>query len=194
MKSHFEKHVTLGMVTLGLALLPLQAATYITGEIAFTGGATLNGPVSSATAISSYFGALGPSVSGPTVVNAQGSYAAIPNDTVVTFNPFTFNPQPLSAIQLWSVNVGGINYSFDLTSVSIVFQNANFLNIKGSGFAKIDDYLDTPGNWDITIAGFEGIPVFTFGSVTTVPEPSTAAFIVGASFMMFAFRRIRSRI
>jgi len=182
MKISSLKSLSLGLVFLGMAAMPLKAATYVTGEIAFTGGATLNGSISTATAISSYFG-------GPTVVAASGSYSAIPNGTIVTFNPFTFNPAPISTIQLWTVSVGGKTYSFDLNSVSIAFQNANFLNLTGNGVAHVDGYDATPGNWNISLGGFQGVPVFTFGSIAVVPEPSTSALIIGAGFAMLAFRR-----
>ncbi len=194
MKTHLSGRFFSGLAALALAVLPLQAATYITGEIAFTGGVTLNGPLNTATAFSSFFGAFGPGGGGPSVIGANGDYASIPNGTAVTFNPLTFNPAPVSPTQLWSVNVAGTTYSFDLSSISIVFQNANFINIKGAGFAHIDGFDATPGNWNITAGGFEGSPVFTFGSVAAVPEPSTSALLLGAGLVMFACRRIRARI
>lgn len=193
MKSQFRKRVLSGIIGLSLAVLPVKAATYISGQIAFTGGATLNGSAASATALTSFFGPLGPGMGGPTVLLANGDYSGIPNDTAVTFNPFTFNPAPLSSFQLWSVNVGGTVYSFDVTSLSVVFQNANFVNIQGTGIANITGFNPTPGNWRVTLGGFDGFPVFTFGSVASVPEPSTSALVLGAGLMMFVFRRVRSR-
>jgi hypothetical protein len=191
MKNHFFKLSACGVVALVLGVIPLNAATYISGEIAFTGGATMNGPLGSATAFSSFFGPT--PGSGPAVILATGDYSAIPIGTAATFTPFTFNPQPLVSAELWTVSFGGITYSFDLTSVQIEYQSANFLNIKGTGVAHVTGFDPTPGTWSIADGGFSGIPVVTFGSVAVVPEPSTAAFICAAGLMLFSVKRIRGR-
>src|SRR5215831_7263708 len=83
---------TLILVAAG-TVLTAEAQSSINGSIAFIGGATLNGPISSATAFSSIFG---PSGSGTPVVLAgyqTGAYTPIPDNTPTTyFNVFTFNP------------------------------------------------------------------------------------------------------
>ncbi|HLP75593.1 MAG TPA: PEP-CTERM sorting domain-containing protein [Candidatus Paceibacterota bacterium] len=192
MKTKTLKSFVFGIAVFGAALVTTSAATYITGDIAFTGGATLNGPLATATSFTSFFGTGG----SPTVLAATGSYSAIPNGTPVAFNVFTFNPQPFAATQLWSVNVGGTTYSFDLSTVAISFQSSSFLNLQGTGVAYINDgnHLPTTGTWNITATGFSTMPVVSFAYVASVPEPSTAALILGAGLITVAFRRVRSRV
>jgi hypothetical protein len=177
MKRNLFKQLAACAIALAMTALGAQAQPSITGEISFSGGATLNGPLGSATAFTSVFGPLGPGLDVPVVNSgATGSYANVPVGTPVSFTPFTFNPAPASTFQLWSFVDGGSTYSFDVTSVSIAYQLPNFLNIEGTGVAYITGFAPTAGTWGITDTGSTG-SVFTFGNVVIVPEPSAAALI-----------------
>jgi len=199
MKNQITKSFLLGVLSFGLAVLPLGAATYINGNISFTGGITLNGPINTASAITSYFGVLGPGVGGPLVnFGPTGDYAAVPAGKAADFTVFTFNPQPVAPFQLWTFSVGAVTYSFDVTSVVLNFQDSHFLNLQGTGIASISgggtDFLPTAGTWSITDTGTGGSPVFTFGNITAVPEPSSAA-LMGClgSILFFVVRRLKCR-
>jgi hypothetical protein len=171
-----------------------QAQIYIPSgsSISFIGGATLNGPIASATGYSTIF-------STSVLPGSQtGAYASVPDSTSVTFNPFTFSPSPTSAFQLWTFSVGNTSYSFevDANSVSIAHQDATFLNITGTGEAQITGYTDTPGTWSLTDTGLGSAPVFTFGASTTVvPEPSAAMFLgLGAFLLLIVTFRKKARV
>jgi hypothetical protein len=179
----------------GLAIFalasPLYAAPSITGTIEFVGGANLNGPLDTATAFSAIFGPLG--TGNPLVRSgASGTYSIVPAGTEATFSLFTFNPGPVSPFTLWSFSVGSTLFSFDATSVAISDQNANFLDLEGTGVAHVTGYADTQGTWSITLTGSG--PTFTFGEQTTiVPEPSTATLLLAAVGGLSVFWRANAR-
>jgi hypothetical protein len=77
-----------------------------------------------------------------------GAYGGVSN-AVFTWTPFTFNPPAASVKPLWTYTTNGVTYSFDATSVSLIFQNSGFLNLRGTGVAHITGYLDTPGTWTL---------------------------------------------
>ena len=188
------RQLGVGIASLMFAAFTAQGAVYISGSISFIGGATLNGPLESATAFESFFGPTGPG-SDPTVnFGATGTYGAIAAGTAATFTPFTFSPGLIPEDSLWSFTVGGTTYSFEVTSAVITFQNNKFLNIEGAGIGHVTGYDPTPGTWSIVDTGFPGSPVFTFGAATVVPEPSTAALLLGGSFVFFAVRRMTRRV
>lgn len=192
MKTQIQKYWLLAVVSFGVASSQVGAATYISGEIAFTGGATMNGTITSATAFTSFFGPLGPGTGVPVVGGAPtGSYASVPAGTLATFTPFAFNPPSATPFQLWTFSIGPTVYSFEVSSVVISYQGPGFLNIEGQGTAYITGFDPTPGTWSITDTGMNG-PVFTFGNITTVPEPSSFAF-VAAGFGLMAFNRLFRR-
>jgi hypothetical protein len=187
MKNQVVRTCLLAVVGFSLTVLPLKAATYIYGDIAFTGGATLNGSLATATAFTSIFGPLGPGNDVQVLFGATGDYAGVPGGTLATFNAFAFNPAPVTPFTLWTFTVGPTTYRFDIDSVVISFQGAfqgiGFLNLQGEGTAHITGFDPTPGTWSITDTGANG-PVFSFGNVTSVPEPSTSLFILGGFGLM----------
>ena len=178
MKSRILRTLVVGVVIFLVAGFSetTRAQIYIPTDssISFIGGATLNGSIGSATAYNSIF------ATSVLPGSQTGAYAGVPDSTPVTFSPFTFNPSPTSAFQLWTFSVGQTTYSFevDASSITIAHQDSTFLNITGSGMAEISGYSDTPGTWSLTDTGIGSAPVFTFGaSVAVVPEPSPALFL-----------------
>jgi hypothetical protein len=79
---------------------------------------------------------------------ATGAYGSLSN-AAITWTPFTFNPPAASVKPLWTFTTNGVTSSFDATSVSLIFQNSGFLNLRGSGVAHMTGYADTPGTWTL---------------------------------------------
>ena len=188
------------LIALGFGLAA-EGQSAISGSIAFVGGATLNGPISTATAFTSIFG---PSGSGTPVVLAgyqSDAYASVPDNTPTTyFNVFTFNPPQATPFPLWGLTAGGVTYTFQVTSATVPLQNQFFLDIQGNGVASITggstSYFDTTGAWRITSTGVGSVPVFTFGADATVPvpEPSSLVLLLGlVPVLWVGARRIGAR-
>lgn len=169
------------MVALALAVGTASAGS-IVGSINFDGGTvTLNGPVTTATAITSFGGA--------TVVNNNFGVAPTGNfagtgGAAVTFKAsgFTFSPSlsPSPVVPLWTFTVGGTTYSFDLTSVVSSVGVGPSLNLAGTGVAHITGFDDTVATWTFSTTGANP-PVFGFVAGTTAaPDGGTTAMFLGA--------------
>ena len=177
---------TVGAVALTVACVSAQAQVAITGQINFTGGATIDTAIPDATTFETFFG---PSGSGGPVVQAggglpDGSYAGVPGNTVANFTaPFDFG-SPTLPFALWSFNFGGQTYSFQVNTVTTDNQFStpfDYINIGGTGTGTITGglttYLPTTEDWSITGTTLNGGLTITIGdSNVAVPEPSTLAF------------------
>lgn len=109
------------------------------------------------------------------VLAGTGDYAGLAG-TGATFTDFTFTPFGGSVVPLWSVSSGGVDYSFDLTSVSVDFQSATQLTLSGTGILHITGLDDTPARWDWT--GNQGAELFSFSADNVaVPEPATLGIV-----------------
>jgi hypothetical protein len=110
------------------------------------------------------------------VLQDFGDFSSVSPGTHATMaSPWIFNPST-STPSLWSV--GG--YTFDLTSSTIVRQDANFLNITGVGtVSSTTQGLDpTPGLWSFSVSNSNGSNSASFGFQATtdaVPEPTATA-------------------
>lgn len=152
----------------GLNFDARAATPYITGTISFTGNASLNGPISTCTAITSFSNITA-------IADTNGSYAPLGHGSPATWTPFTFNPATVPVIPLWTVSSNGITYSFDATSMIVTFSSSNFLHIQGSGIAHITGYADTPGTWLIDVgqvSSLASINAATMISPTNIPTIS----------------------
>jgi hypothetical protein len=190
MTKHLLRKLAAGVIGLTVATVGAQAQPTITGEISFSGGATLDGLLNTATAYTAIFGPGGPGTGDPLVNSgATYSYASVPVDTPVRFTPFTFNPAPASPFELWSFSFGGSTYSFDVTSVVVYLpRSSTFLNLYGNGTAHITGFAPTSATWSISDTGSSG-PVFSFGNVVVVPEPSAAALVLVLGSITLIARR-----
>src|SRR5438445_6697224 len=172
---------------LALAALTAEAAAPIQGSIQFIGGATLNGNLGSASSYLSYSGSTGSG--NPQVQTDSGTFSTVPAGTSVAFTPFTFSPTPASVPSLWSFSLGGVNYSFDVSSFTLNSQNSGFLDLEGTGMLHAGGFADTPAIFSITDTGAGG-PNVTFGaSFTAVPEPSALALGTLAVLLGLRLRR-----
>ena len=130
------------------------------------------------------------------VLQDFGDFSTISPGTSVTMAPqWIFNPSTPTP-GLWSV--GG--FTFDLTSSTIVRQNANFLNVTGLGTISGNSFDPTPGVWSFSSSSSNGSTSTTFGFQSTtqaVPEPGTVAFLVVAStaaVLLRQLQRVRARL
>jgi len=180
-----------GAVALTVASISAQAQVAITGQINFTGSATLDSVLPGATTLSSF---VGPSdVGGPVVAAAaglpSGSYAAVPGNTVATFAASFDFVSFSSPFELWSFTAPNTDvYSFYVNTVTTDIQLGapaypfGYINVGGLGTGYISgpvgNYLPTQETWSITgtTANPEGLTIVIGDSNVAVPEPTTLAF------------------
>jgi len=157
---------------LALALGTAALANPIVGSVSFLGINTLNGPLDTATQVTATNAIVG-SASGDFALNGVGL-----NDPVTFATPFNLNSGAVASF--WSV--GG--FTFDLISSAIVTQNANFLNVSGTGTINGYLYDPTPGTWNFTIPGAGANGIFSFAAATTyVPEGGMTAVMLGLGLL-----------
>jgi hypothetical protein len=108
--------------------------------------------------------------------SCTGSYAGVTGLVGATYSDFTFSPLGGSTTPLWTFTFGGLTYSFDLTSVSVVEQTASVLGLVGTGILHITGFDDTTGAF--SFSGDTSGAVFAFSSTATaVPEPASALLL-----------------
>ena len=185
------------LATFGLCLAS-QAAS-INGAIRFTSGA--NGGI----VFQDSAGNITPNIAAaagikswvfPKVDAGDGSFINIPTGQAVSFpQSWIFAPSaPLTP--LWTI-VGFGDFTFNLSSSTIVFQDSDFLQIEGTGTLTGTDtltntaYDPTPGTWTFSTQG--SVPTdnrFSWNSTTAaVPEPGTSALLSGILLWTCFLRR-----
>jgi len=192
MKKAFLQFAGILAVAAGLLGASSAAAATITGGVTFSGLANTDGPITTATAITS--------VPNFNVLAGTGDYAAIPFNTAGTMTGFGFNPSTTPITPLWSFTFGGLTYSFDLLTINVDSQTANDITLSGTGVAKITGFTDTPGNFFLTLnppdvnsgAGYRF--GFSSGVDTNVPEGGSAIALLGLSLLGLegARRRVKA--
>ena len=141
-----------------------SASLQMVGELGFTGSfETDTGNVGTATALSF------PTAS---IDQATGDFVGIPLGDV-EFTDFTFSPTlDPDPVTLW--NQG--DFSFDMTSVSIDFQNSSFLFLSGAGTLKGEGFTDTPGLFNFSGNTLGALFTFSAGNANDdahAPEPTS---------------------
>lgn len=161
----------------------LHADPMVTGSVGFDAVAKTNtNKLATATEITS--------ISQATVAagTETGSYSAVPDNTgPVTFSAidsFATIVGPLLHSPLWTFTYDGKTYSFTATSITLDYQNKNFLDISGQGYADITGYAQTAGDWsiDLTSASGNSSVKFVFGAdsyIPAVPDSGSTAGLLG---------------
>ena len=163
----------LAVFTSGIAAFGAQ----ISGEISFDGTITFNTPdIASSTVITSF------SNERVSAGTQMGDYSSVPDNTAVTFaEPINFASFVGPLNNFYTFTLGPTTYSFNLSTLSIVFQGPGFLNLYGTGTANITGFDPTPGFFRITAQ--EGINRFSFsasqGNPSTVPDGGATVLLLG---------------
>jgi hypothetical protein len=143
----------LGVVVAGIAAVILSTAAVqavpITGDIGFLGfsGTSQSGGITT-------FAPDNPWVD----VGGTGSYA-LTGGALVTFNSISFTGTGTGAAltsevdPLWIFKVGGLTYSFNLTSLIDADVTANSVSLSGIGTAYITGDTATTATWSLEGAG-----------------------------------------
>lgn len=187
MKSRMTRKIFAPLVAALMLALPIGASAMpITGAIGFGGAFSPTGGtgLGDATGIN-FLTAF--------VLDGNGIYAGIPNFSGASFTDFQFNPlTPAPVSPLWSVSFGGVDYSFDLGAISIDLQNANELNLSGTGVLMATGFDNTAGTW-VFSGDSTGSIVFTFSSITAaVSEPGMLA-LLGLGVMLLGAMQRKNR-
>lgn len=158
-------------------------ATFIVGEIAFTGDITpLSGgaSVSLDSADTLTFGTVNTLV-------ATGSFSSIPFYSPAVFSDIVLPPATGSISALWSVG----DFTFDLDSLKTTQHDASGLILKGIGTIKGLGFDDTLGTFNFS-ANPKGGGTFNMSAGTApVPEPSNIVlFAMGlCGFAFIGYKR-----
>jgi hypothetical protein len=167
-----------GAVLLATALTGIRAqASPITGTVDFQGNAVTQNASDTAQnnlAVASHFTSI------TALVDANGdtgSFASIPNDTPVTFTPFAFDA--LGVYPLWTFTVGANTYTYDSTSVALVYQNSGFINLSGVGTVYLNGANGTSGTWSLTDTIQAQTVTFSYVSTSnSVPEGGSSILLI----------------
>jgi hypothetical protein len=171
-----------------------SSAATILGQVSFTGTATFNGPLSTATGVTVF--------TNVQVEAGTGDYAVpslVPLNTAVTMAALSFDPLPAPVTPFWTFTVGGTEYSFDLATVAVArmtLGDNHFLSLSGTGTARATGFEETTG--DFTFSAQQAVnavgTTVTFSAdavvpSATVPEPGVAGLVAAALFVPMILRR-----
>jgi hypothetical protein len=108
------------------------------------------------------------------VGGAIGDFAGA---TDATYTNFTFDPFVGPIVPLWTVQVGGVTFSFNLENVTTGMQTSTQLTLTGIGTIIAAGFSDTVFNWTFSGDGTPG-GLFTFSaSAFNVSEPSVVGLL-----------------
>ena len=116
------------------------------------------------------------SVDSPQISGATGDFVGQGNPVI---NDLDYSP--FSALDpLWTTD----DFSFAINFLTIVFEDADDLTLKGSGVVSGTGFDDTWGTWSFTGG------TINWSSSTSIPEPGVLALVaLGLLGMRISFRR-----
>jgi hypothetical protein len=171
------------------ALAPPAEAAFITGSMSISGGLVpvnaLTGTMASLdTATGLDFTILGsaptPGVPGDFSVDAaSGSFAGLQGSTGL-IKDFAFGAGPSAAAYpkptILNLEIAGSGFSFDLSTISVLFQLPNVLSLLGTGTFHLNGFDATPGTF--VFSSTQTNDTFAFAASegaagTPIPEPGS---------------------
>ena len=187
----------MAVAVFGCSLCPQSQAQQIVGDIGFFGPASASGSSPGAPNVTISFA--NPwhilSVTAGSTYQANGvpTFPAVTPD--VTFANFSFSGDGATAALVsanlpeWSFSFNGINYSFDLLSLTnghVGLQNGTGnMSFSGLGTVHADGFDDTPAVWSLQGSGTN--LTFTLSSSTTASVPEGGVMsLLGLGFTMLA--------
>ena len=159
------------------------------GSVSMAGGFTPKGgnaDLSDAKGI--HFLPAGPGNVMVTSPGGTGSFASLTTGTVGSIHDFNFTPfTPVGNF----LTIGA--FSFDLNSITVVTQNATFLDLHGTATVSEAGFADTTATFDFSGQGGGAPATFSWSataSASDVPEPMTVG-ILGIGLAGFGVLRRR---
>jgi len=176
----------IGALALAAGLVTAAQATPITGFIQFAGSVAFDTTsLATATRVDTWFDVFGNAGFSNVTKGSTGIFAAIAPGTQATMGtPYIFNPST-STPALWFV--GG--FTFDLSSSTLVTQNAAELTIEGTGIVSGNGFTPTNMSWMFTTQNSSGTDqaMFSFSAnsnaVGAVPDSGAAISLLGIGLM-----------
>lgn len=188
----------LGTALASLGLCLASQAASINGAIRFTSGASggiilqdsagnITTNLAAAAGIQSWVF--------PKVDAGDGSFINVPTGQAVSLSQPWIFPSSTPLTPLWTI-VGFGNFTFNLSSSTIVFRDPSFLQIEGTGTLTGTDTLTntaydaTPATWTFSTQGVATGNRFSWNASTVaIPEPGTSALLSGILLWTCFIRR-----
>ncbi len=183
-----KRLLIIGVVVSALALATSAQAAPISGAVSLSGnwvpvvvpsGAATS--VGLATGVDFILGGNTPTPGVPgsfSVLNGVGSFAGltacflcgtIQDLSLTGVTAGSYASVPITGFQ--SVTSGGLTFSFDLTTLTVVDQTVSTIDLLGTGVAHLTGFDDTPGLFIFSGQGTSGS--FSFSATNSVPEPGS---------------------
>jgi len=194
MKNSLKRLIVSGaLVVVGLMSTGIASAAAVYCQIGMMGKATLNAPLSRATAFTLFENArVG---CGTDAFSVPGMIAL---NTPVTFQPFSFAPPTVTPISLWSFTSNDVEYELVLDSLDFerfLFAGNEFLNLSGQGYLHVNGVRHAPADFCFSsqqCVDASGTTV-TWSAQTTVPHVpeggTTLVFLFSGILGIEFFRR-----
>lgn len=127
----------------------------------------------------------------PEVDATSGSFISVPDGQSVSFSqPWIFDPSTPTT-PLWTI-VGFGDFTFNLSSTTIVVRNSGLLIISATATLTGANFDATPATWLFSTSGGPSEGKFSWSSETAaVPEASSSA-LLGAALLGLCFLRCRN--